>query len=265
MHMIQSKIKSADKTPNLPTPDTKCRAIRRKPGVVAGFAMGLALALLVALPATAQDFKKGRDAAKRGDYATAFKQWQPLAVQGHARAQHQLGIMYHNGRGVPLDEGEAVKWWLKAAKRGHSNAKYLLGVMYTRGGGVPRNEAEAAKWFRNAADRGHARAQFELGKMYAKGWGVPRNPVLAHMWFSLSAAKSNKHHSATRRDRAARRMTPTQIVEAEKLRYAWTENYNKVKVARALQRKKKNPRIFTKAPPSGPLPVDSRGNVSSLK
>ena len=54
-------------------------------------AIGLVLALLVALPATAQDFEKGLAAVKRGDYATALSEWRPLAEQGNADAQYNLG------------------------------------------------------------------------------------------------------------------------------------------------------------------------------
>ena len=40
------------------------------------------------------DFDEGMAAAKRGDYATALREWRPLADQGEARAQHNLGVMY---------------------------------------------------------------------------------------------------------------------------------------------------------------------------
>ena len=36
------------------------------------------------------DYQKGLDAAKRGDYATALREWQPLAEQGNASAQFCL-------------------------------------------------------------------------------------------------------------------------------------------------------------------------------
>ena len=57
------------------------------------FAIGLVLALLMALPATAQYFQKAKDAGKRGDFATALKKFRPLAQQGHVRAQNGLGYM----------------------------------------------------------------------------------------------------------------------------------------------------------------------------
>jgi TPR repeat protein len=68
------------------------------------------LALLLAAPAVGQDFQKGWAAAQRGNYATALREWRPLAEQGDAGAQYNLGVMYENGQGVPQDHAEAVKW-----------------------------------------------------------------------------------------------------------------------------------------------------------
>ena len=36
------------------------------------------------------DFEKGLDAYKNKDYATALREWKPLAEQGNARAQFNL-------------------------------------------------------------------------------------------------------------------------------------------------------------------------------
>ena len=47
------------------------------------------------------DFKKGLDAAKKGDYATAMGEWRPLAERGDATAQFNLGWMCANGKGAP--------------------------------------------------------------------------------------------------------------------------------------------------------------------
>ena len=75
------------------------------------------------------------------DYATALKLWRPLAEQGDAQAQYNLGIMYDNGQGVPQDDAEAVKWYRKAAEQGIAKAQYNLGVMYANGRGVPQDYA----------------------------------------------------------------------------------------------------------------------------
>ena len=49
------------------------------------------------------DFQKGLAAVQRGDFATALREWTPLAEQGYATAQYNLGVMYDNGEGVPQD------------------------------------------------------------------------------------------------------------------------------------------------------------------
>ena len=46
--------------------------------------------------------KEGAAASKRGDYATAFREWRPLAKQGNANAQFFLGVMYGKGLGRVL-------------------------------------------------------------------------------------------------------------------------------------------------------------------
>ena len=42
------------------------------------------------------DLQKGLTAYKSGDYATALREWTPLAEQGLSDAQHNLGLMYYN-------------------------------------------------------------------------------------------------------------------------------------------------------------------------
>ena len=78
---------------------------------------GLFLSVLLAAPAYAQDFDKGIAAYSRGDFATALKEWRPLAEQGHAKAQRDLGVMYFKGEVVPQDDVEAVKWFRLAAEQ----------------------------------------------------------------------------------------------------------------------------------------------------
>ncbi len=55
-----------------------------------------AVVVLVAAPAWA-DFKAGVEAYEQGDYATALTEFRPLAQQGHAGAQFNLGQMYRKG------------------------------------------------------------------------------------------------------------------------------------------------------------------------
>ena len=65
---------------------------------------------------------KGLAAYNRGDYETAFKELKPLAEQGDADAQHTVGLMYYNGRGVPKDYVMAYMWYFLAEIQGSEEA-----------------------------------------------------------------------------------------------------------------------------------------------
>ncbi|MEH6478397.1 MAG: tetratricopeptide repeat protein, partial [Sneathiella sp.] len=94
-------------------------------------------------PILAQDFQKGIDAYNSGDFETALQEWRPLAEQGYAKPQYNLGVLYENGKGVPQDDAEAVKWYRLAAEQGNAYSQHDLGVMYRDGDGVPQDGAEA--------------------------------------------------------------------------------------------------------------------------
>jgi uncharacterized protein len=185
----------------------------------------IALALLLAFPSLAwADFQDGLKAAEKGDYATALREWKPLADKGDADVQYNIGILYQKGRGVAKSYSEAMtaaaKWYRKAADLGHAGAQYNLGLMYAKGQGVVQSDFEAirwylkaanqgyvsaqfnlgniyhkgqgmihyaVKWYRKAADQGHARAQYNLGVMYANGQGVAQSYSQAVKWYRKAA------------------------------------------------------------------------------
>jgi hypothetical protein len=66
------------------------------------------LLLIVPIPAHA-DFQAGLAAYDQGDYATALKEFLPLAQQGDVKAQFNMGILYEKGQGVPQDFQEAFR------------------------------------------------------------------------------------------------------------------------------------------------------------
>jgi hypothetical protein len=137
--------------------------------------LALSLSCLL-LPGTAiAEFDEGLTAYNKKDYATALREWKPLAAQGNASAQSNLGVMYENGQGVAQDYKEAVRLYRLAAAQGNANGQSNLGVMYQNGQVVAQDYKEAVKWFRLAADQGDADAQRNLGAMYDSGEGVPKD------------------------------------------------------------------------------------------
>jgi hypothetical protein len=163
-------------------------------------------------------------------YVKAFACYKPLAEQGNAAAQYNLGYMYDNGHGVPRDDGQAISWYKKAADQGyvgaqarlgqaaqaqpmqecdqyHKNDQYAkafacykplaeqgnaeaqhnLGWMYEHGHGVPQDYQQALSWYRKAAEHGNAPAQNYLGYIYDNGQGVPQDYSQAVSWYRKAA------------------------------------------------------------------------------
>ena len=88
--------------------------------------------------------------------------------------------------------------------------------MYGKGQGVVQDYKEAVRWFRKAAEQGDAEAQYNLGAMYDIGQGVVQDYTRAHMWMNIAASSGNKG-AVKGRDIVAKRMTPSQLAEAQKL------------------------------------------------
>lgn len=165
---------------------------------------------------SAQDFAAGHAAYLAGDYATALREWTPLAEQGDADVQARLGDIYlARGDTTIRNHGKAARWFRAAAEQGHARAQSNLGVMYDGGLGVRRNPAEAARWYRAAAIQGLGVAQFSLGKMYARGNGVPRDDLTALVWFKL-AVNNDFEFAVPEREVLAQSLTSAEVAEAER-------------------------------------------------
>jgi TPR repeat protein len=137
-------------------------------------ALACALSLMAGTAARAE-FETGWQAYQRGDFAAAMAEWQPLAEQGHARAQYNLGVIYDEGRGVERSRAKAIEWWTKAADQNLAVAQHNLAMMQIDTlDGKPDTEG-AIEWLEKAAAGGFVRSLYALGKIYADGIGVPRN------------------------------------------------------------------------------------------
>jgi TPR repeat protein len=192
----------------------------------------LAVVLTVVLAELAwADFEDGLAAYYFRNYAAALSEWQPLAEQGHGKAQNNLGVMYAKGRGVTQDFMEAVKWYRLSAEQGYATAQYNLGLMYYTSQGVTQDYAEAAKWYRKAAGQGHTKAQLNLGFMYERAKGVPHDYVQAYMWLNLAAvgasAGEDRDAAIRVRDIIEKRMSLAEVTKAQRLAHEWLEKHQK--------------------------------------
>jgi len=164
------------------------------------------------------DFQKGAEAYVRGDYATALREWKPLAEQGDPYTQFILGQMYYKGEGVTQDYKAAFKWYTLAAEQGNVFAQQNLGRMYKQGPGVTQDYKAAVEWYKLAAEQGGVNAMTSLGVAYATGLGVVQDYVRAYMWFDISAAHGAEPAAGRgNRDVIAKILTDDEIARAQVL------------------------------------------------
>lgn len=135
-------------------------------------------------------------------------------LAGCAPASYQKGMKHYH----PNDAGAAVRELKPLAEQGNAEAQFNLGSLYYQGRGVPQDYAEAARWMRKAAEQGHVSSQTTLGSIYAEGvqGAIQKDYPQALMWFVFAAAQGDRE-ALQLRDAMANRMTPTQIAEAQKL------------------------------------------------
>jgi TPR repeat protein len=173
-------------------------------------------------------YRKGQEAAKRGQPAAAVEAFEQAADKGHAPSQYELGLIFKTGRkpveqdlprarrllqkaaeqGNPgalyeaaqmADRGlggdknckDAEKWARKAAEKGSLEAAQLTGELNLKGCDGNKNPAEAARWLRKAADKGSRDAAFSLGVLYFNGDGVAKDTGEARQWLEAAAAKGH--------------------------------------------------------------------------
>jgi TPR repeat protein len=127
----------------------------------------------------------------------ALARWyRKAANQGIDSAQHDLGVLYFNGKGVSQDYTEAAYWFRKGADQGNAGTQCSLAVLHLNSQGVAQDDNEAASWIRIAADQGNANAQSNLGGMYRNGHGVVQDDNEAKRW--LQKAADQGHADAQR-------------------------------------------------------------------
>jgi TPR repeat protein len=130
----------------------------------------------------AADGVAGFEAYEKGDYATALKEFMPLAEAGQTSAEAAVGQMY---------------FLEPAAGKGNARAQFLLGKLYLSGEGVAAADpAKAAVLTKAAADQGLVDAQVDTCAFYYQGVGFPKDLVQAYLYANLAAQQGNQDGTA---------------------------------------------------------------------
>lgn len=150
----------------------------------------LLMALIIAalsLGATAASagYKDGLILVRQGKWAKAIREFSEQAATGHAQSQFSLGLIYHLGRGVPVDLKRAYELYKASMLQDHPPAINNMGMMYLNGDYVERNYEVAFALFSLAA-ADHAQAKDNMGRCFENGWGVDAEPEQAANFYQLA-------------------------------------------------------------------------------
>ncbi len=135
------------------------------------------------------------DAFLNGRYEDAIAIWLPLASEGDATAQFNIGVMYANGLGVDRDMKSAMDWWTRAARQLHVRAAHnlalamLAGEPKANGTAVQPDYPGILRFLKIGADAGYPNSEYTLAKLYQEGVGVEKDPRRAAELFLSASIK----------------------------------------------------------------------------
>ena len=136
--------------------------------------------------ALAADNLQAYKALQNKDYDKALFYLSYEANLGDDKAQYNLGIMYKNGLGVPVDKNKAFAWLFLSAEQGNTLANYALGHAYYKGEGITLNYQLAFKAYKTAVLLGYPVAKINMGNMYFYGFSVKKNYTKAYLLWRLA-------------------------------------------------------------------------------
>ena len=100
---------------------------------------------------------------------------QKKAENGDAYSQHEMGVNYQYGYGVPVDKQKSLEWFQKAAENGNHESMRALGIIYENGIGVEQDLRKAFEYYVCALNKGNIKSLEKLSDFYRAGIVVAKN------------------------------------------------------------------------------------------
>jgi uncharacterized protein len=121
-----------------------------------------------------------------------YQLWQIFSLTREANdndpfAEHELGIRYLLGDGVPADTVKAAYWIKKAADQNLTVAQYNYGIMLFNGWGTKWNPFMAFEYIQKAAKGLMPQAEYIYGLMFTDNLIVPRDWKKTYKWIKIAA------------------------------------------------------------------------------
>lgn len=120
---------------------------------------------------------------------------------GDEKAMYRLGWLYERGpdaktgRGLPVDDKEALKWYQKAADVQYAPAIFAMGNFHYEGrGGLKKDQRKGREFYLTAANMGDPLGMAKLARI--SKYGLPplsrANKIDAMVWYELAKREIQK-------------------------------------------------------------------------
>ena len=106
-----------------------------------------------------------------------------MAQDGDVQAQYELGMIYYEGKILPMNRSIAYEWFDRAAASENADALLKLSEIYNGGDGNEtrqKNVKYAIEYAERAANSGHAKSQLFLAMLYMTVDGISGNKRAKH-------------------------------------------------------------------------------------
>ena len=104
--------------------------------------------------------------AMKRDYAAAREWCEFAAAMANPWGDFCIGGLYFDGLGgLPKDATQGFDRFLRAAEQGHATAQHDVGWMLVQGRGVAQNRDQGIEWLRKAARQNHEYAKAKLQQL----------------------------------------------------------------------------------------------------
>jgi uncharacterized protein len=113
------------------------------------------------------------------DFNASYEWFYKAAIAGLAKAQYQLGLCFHEGRGVAKDMQQGIKWITLAAKQEDDVAQLALAeILYE----IKCSDEKVEFWIKKSIQHGNLRAEYT----YAKWLSTNRLDESVSIWRKLA-------------------------------------------------------------------------------
>lgn len=128
-------------------------------------------------------YKLGYCYEQTNQHSLAVEHYKSAASQNHKDAAYQLGICYEHGKGVSVDNDQAINWYVKAEKQGHKEAQKAAKQLKDKVSRIKNiadykskaksyfNSAkfnESINWYEKAAALGDVESMYWVAECYLK-------------------------------------------------------------------------------------------------